>query len=71
MVVKEELTDIFNKKMDRQEFLKSVAISLIALSGAGVALKLILQDRSRASSSASGYGISAYGGSHETKNPAV
>lgn len=71
MAVKEQLTDVlvevFNKKMNRQEFLKEVAIGLLAISGASAAIKLLALNR-QASSSA-GYGFSAYGGTPESLKP--
>lgn len=70
MAAKEQLTDVlvevFNKKMNRQEFLKELAIGLLAISGVGTAFKLVALNRSMSSSN--GYGTSAYGGSHDSLN---
>lgn len=68
MAAKEQLTDVlvevFNKKMNRQEFLKEVAIGLLAISGASTAFKLLALNRNMSSSA--GYGFSAYGGASDT-----
>lgn len=63
MAVKEQLADILNKKMNRQEFLKEVAVGLVAISGASAALKLLAPKHT---TSSAGYGMSAYGGSRES-----
>lgn len=68
MAVKEQLTDVlgevFNKKMNRQEFLKEVAIGLLAISGASAAFKLLAVNRNVSSSVS--YGASAYGGDSDS-----
>lgn len=70
MAVKEQLTDVLvevlNKKMNRQEFLKEVAIGLLAISGASTAFKLLALNRQVSSSA--GYGASSYGGASDTLN---
>lgn len=60
MTLKTQVGAILDKKMDRQDFLKHVAIGVVALSGAGTALKL-LSPRSKAPAKSGGYGGSAYG----------
>jgi len=47
--------------MDRQDFLKSIAIGAVAASGAGAALRL-LAPKQQKSDATLGYGSSAYGG---------
>lgn len=62
MQVKTQFNELLSKKMNRQEFLKHVAIGMVALSGAGAALNLLSTKQKQQGSSASGYGGSAYGG---------
>lgn len=58
------MSALLNKKMDRQNFLKHVAVGMVAMSGAGAALRLLNQNQKPATTSQSvGYGGSAYGGS--------
>lgn len=63
MVIKSQVNEVLNKKMDRQKFLKHIAVGVVAVSGAGAALRL-LAPRQKPSVS-SGYGSSAYGGTKE------
>jgi hypothetical protein len=67
MAIKTEINAILNKKMDRQDFIKHVAIGVVALTGAGSALRLLAPQQHGAKSANSGYGGSAYGGIKETK----
>lgn len=63
MAIKSQVSAILDKKMDRQDFIKHVAIGLVALSGASAALKLLGTSQTKqASAKNSGYGGSAYGG---------
>lgn len=63
MALKTQVSAILDKKMDRQDFIKHVAIGLVALSGASAALKLLGTPQTKqASAKSSGYGGSAYGG---------
>ncbi len=66
MNIKSQVNAIFNKKMDRQDFIKHVAIGMVALSGAGTALRLLAPKQTRSTSS-NGYGSSAYGGAQDGK----
>ncbi len=62
MALKAQVSTILNKKMDRQDFLKHVAIGIVALTGAGTALRLLANDKpASTSTTSSGYGGSAYG----------
>lgn len=63
MAIKEQVQVLLNTKMDRQEFIKHVAIGLVAVTGASTALRAVLP-KQRASSH--GYGMMAYGGKPET-----
>ncbi|MDB5176632.1 MAG: hypothetical protein JWN75_300 [Candidatus Saccharibacteria bacterium] len=65
MAIKTEVNAILNKKMDRQDFIKHVAIGIVALTGAGSALRLLAPKQN--TSVSSGYGGSAYGGIKEGK----
>lgn len=60
MVVKAQVDALLNKKMDRQNFIKHVAVGVVAISGAGAALRLLGAQKPKAQSV--GYGGSAYGG---------
>lgn len=63
MAIKTQVSAILDKKMDRQDFLKHVAIGLVALSGAGAALKVLgsSQTKQQSSAKSNSYGGSAYG----------
>ena len=62
MAIKTQVSAILNKKMDRQDFIKHVAIGVVALSGAGAALRLLAPSNKQGAPTGSGYGGSAYGG---------
>ena len=62
MPAKAQLNALLSKKMNRQDFLKHVAIGMVAVSGVGTALKLLSDKQPQQQNSASGYGGSAYGG---------
>lgn len=66
MALKTQINTILNKKMDRQDFIKHVAIGMVALSGAGTALKL-LAPKQKQQAMDSSYGGSAYGGFKKTQ----
>lgn len=61
MTLKAQVSTLLNTKMDRQDFLKSIAIGAVAASGAGAALRL-LAPKQQKSDATLGYGSSAYGG---------
>ncbi|MCA9327776.1 hypothetical protein KDA14_04580 [Candidatus Saccharibacteria bacterium] len=67
MAIKEQVNVLLNKKMDRQEFVKHVAIGLVAMTGASSVLRS-LTPKHKSAGSAYGYGASAYGGSPALKN---
>jgi len=65
--IKDNLAIVLNKEMDRKEFLRYVAAAGLVVAGAGTLMQSLLSlDRSSksksANSSASGYGVSTYGG---------
>lgn len=63
MAVKQELNTLLNKKMDRKDFLKSVAIGVVAISGVSAVLRAVAPAPVKRSVSVSnGYGSSPYGG---------
>lgn len=66
MLAKTELNTLLNKKMDRRDFLRNVAIGLVAVSGLTAALRAFAPAPSAAPQTAAasprGYGDSAYGG---------
>jgi len=67
MQIKSQISELLNKKMDRQDFLKHVAVGAVAASGAGAALRL-LSSKPQASNAQLGYGGSAYGGVKTNEN---
>jgi hypothetical protein len=67
MKIKQSVSSILNKQMNRQDFLKHIAIGVVALSGAGAALRLLAPEEKAAPPVAKGYGGSAYGGDEEGK----
>ena len=61
MALKTQIHTLLAKKMDRQAFIKHVAVGMVAVSGAGAALRL-LAPKPKQQSVNNGYGGSAYGG---------
>lgn len=65
MAFKAELGTLLNKKMDRKDFLKHVAIGVVALTGLSAIVRTLApapaQNKS-VSSAPQGYGSSVYGG---------
>ncbi len=65
------LNDLFHKEMDRKDFLKHVAVGVVALTGASTIIKTLTPafngnqtDKNLGQSGSNlGYGASAYGGS--------
>lgn len=66
MAIKTQVNAILNKKMDRQDFIKHVAVGVVAISGAGTALRLLTPKQS-APAVGNSYGSSAYGGASKPK----
>lgn len=65
---KEQLNIPLSKKMDRKDFLKNVAIGLVAVTGLGSALRLLSSPKQTSNSGSSdGYSGSAYGGNTDLK----
>ena len=62
MAIKTQVSAVLNKKMDRQGFLKHLAIATVVMSGVGTALRLLAPTEKQKSQNV-GYGSSAYGGS--------
>ncbi len=67
MALKTDISTLLNAKMDRKDFLKHVAIGMVAVTGLSTMLRALTptQQQSRkvsSASSAAGYGSSAYGG---------
>ncbi len=65
MALKSQVSTLLNKKMDRQDFLKHVAVGAVAITGASAALRL-LAPKHKSVSAAAGYGSSAYGGAEQS-----
>lgn len=69
MSVKKDFNAILNQKMDRKDFLRNVAIGLVAVTGATTVLRAFTPHSSRRATTAAapqGYGASAYGGGTKT-----
>jgi hypothetical protein len=72
MQIKQQLSTLLSKEMDRKDFLKYVAAAGVMAVGGGVVLQSIgglnklgagsASNQTAANSSARGYGASAYGG---------
>ena len=64
MVVKTEINALLNKKMDRKDFLKRVAVGLVAVTGVAAALRSLtpIPAKEQQTPVSHGYGGSAYGG---------
>ncbi len=61
MPIKTQVNAILNKKMDRQDFIKNVALGVVAVTSAGTALRL-LAPKQQTKVKSDSYGSSAYGG---------
>ena len=68
MSAKTDLATILNKKMDRKDFLRNVAIGLVAVTGVTSVVRAFTpsQGGSQTASAPQGYGSSAYGGVKKT-----
>lgn len=64
MSIQTQISEILNKKMDRQGFLKHLVIGVVAISGVGTALRL-LSPAAKQKNESIGYGGSVYGGSKD------
>ncbi|MCA9334607.1 hypothetical protein KC953_00515 [Candidatus Saccharibacteria bacterium] len=62
--IKAQVSELLNKQMDRQDFLKHVGIGLVAMTGLSAALRFASMQSKH---SASGYGSAAYGGTGDGK----
>ncbi|USN96755.1 MAG: hypothetical protein H6797_00955 [Candidatus Nomurabacteria bacterium] len=60
--IKTQVSDLLNKQMDRQDFLKHVGIGLIAITGLSSALRFLSIQQHKVEG---GYGSAAYGGSED------
>ncbi|HUO62041.1 MAG TPA: hypothetical protein VMT96_01135 [Candidatus Bathyarchaeia archaeon] len=58
-----QVTALLSKKMDRQDFIRHVAVGIVFLTGASTVLKLLAPEQE--SSSSTGYGGSTYRGTKE------
>jgi len=65
MQVQNDLHKLLDKEMDRKEFLKNVGVGIVALTGVGAALKVVLGGSGasyKKQQGSMGYGSSPYGG---------
>ena len=58
--MQKDLTNLLTKEMDRRDFLKHVAIGMVAMTGLGALVRTLNDVGSKKQSV--GYGASAYGG---------
>lgn len=66
MSAKTDLNALLNKKMDRKDFLRNIALGLVVITGVTTVLRAFAPTPSRREETMSapqGYGASAYGGS--------
>lgn len=68
-MIKININQLFEKEMDRKDFMKTIAVGIIALTGVGAALRVLnsmgaesLQSTTRSSQHATSFGSSVYGG---------
>lgn len=64
MAIKQGITTVLNKEMDRSEFLRFSIVAIVAVTGIGTLLRTLNVTGSRQSSQtvANGYGSMPYGG---------
>ena len=62
MALKEQINVLLNTKMDRQAFIKQIAVGMLAVTGASSVFRVLAPKQEVVSG---GYGVSAYGGGHE------
>ncbi len=66
MEIRNQLKSILDKQMDRQDFIKHVAVGAVALVGGGALIRMAMSDNgSGRTSHQAGYGDSAYGGTKQ------
>ena len=65
MVLRSQLTALLNKKMDRADFLKHLAVGVVALTGVGGVLRTLGESPQPPKASQQTYGNSTYGGSRQ------
>lgn len=70
MAIRQDLSALLDKKMDRKDFLKHVGVAVVAMTGVAAIARAFAQSQQQQSLSktsaatpTSGYGGSAYGGS--------
>lgn len=61
-IIKAQVAELMNKEMDRQDFLKHIAVGFVALTGLSAALRFASPQYRNLES---GYGSAAYGGSED------
>ena len=61
--IKAQVSDLLNKQMDRQEFLRSVGVGLVTLVGLSTVLRFLSPEFRQ--NIDNGYGSSTYGGSED------
>jgi len=72
-VIKQQMSDLLQKEMDRKDFLKHMGVAAVALIGVPAVIKALTQatdssTRSPSTKNSLGYGSSAYGGSSAQRN---
>lgn len=65
MALRSQLTVLLNKKMDRADFLKHLAVGVVALTGVGGVLRTLGESPQSPKTSQQAYGNSTYGGSRQ------
>lgn len=65
MALRKEIDTLLTTKMDRKDFLRSVAIGLVAITGLSTIIRMVAPTRTNkqaVSAAPQGYGSSVYGG---------
>ena len=65
--MQKDLTNLLTKEMDRRDFLKHVAIGMVAMTGIGTLVRTLNDVGSGAKKQSVGYGASAYGGGRQIR----
>ena len=68
MAIKQDISILLEKKMDRGDFLKHLGVAVVAATGFGTIVKVLVgnNDATKSNQALVGYGGSAYGGAKES-----
>lgn len=63
-MIREHINTLLNTRMDRENFIKYVAVGAVALIGGGWLVPYLMNQRSGSSAVNDDYGATVYGGNH-------